>query len=257
MPLPLIAWAVIEIAVGVAARVAVREVAKAVVKEAVKTGVKQVAKEGTKQAVKEGTKQVTKKATEAAAKIAKHKGKPTKGNTTTKRHKAKEKKKDEKKLTRCTLRPYKPDTCKPKTGHHVVPDRVFRIGSRDSGQRIPGGPSESEGLVICVEGQNLSKGEEHGKIHGRYDKAEAALGKMGKPPGTTKLLKLEMLGAASVAKITGCDAKKMMKELRKYHKSKGLGPSALVRADPYGKISQSLDASKMGSGLTNIGAQTR
>ena len=50
---------------------------------------------------------------------------------------------------RCILRPYKPDTCAPKTGHHVVPDRVFRVGSRGSA-RIPGGISEDEGLVICV-----------------------------------------------------------------------------------------------------------
>ncbi len=83
MPLPLIAWAVIEIGVAVAARVIVRQVAKTVVKEAVKTGVKQVAKEGTKQ--------VAKKVTQTAAKVVKKKGSPTKGNTAPKPHKGKTK----------------------------------------------------------------------------------------------------------------------------------------------------------------------
>lgn len=257
MPLPLIAWAVIEIGVAIAARVVVRQVAKTVIKEAVKTGVKQVAKEGAKQVAKEGTKQVAKKVTQAAAKVVKKKGSPTKGNTAPKPHKGKQNKKDKKNLARCVLRPYKPDTCAPKTGHHVVPDRVFRIGSRAAGKRIPGGPTESEGLVICVAGKNLSKSEEHGQIHGRYDKIEAALGAKGKPPGTAKLLELEMLGAVSVGKVTGCDPKMIAAQLRAYHQGKGLGPGAVVRADPYGKISKALDASKLGSGMTKTGKQKR
>lgn len=252
MPLPLIAWAVIEIGVAVAARVIVRQVAKTVVKKAVETGAKQV--------VKKGTEQVAKKVTQTATNVVKKKGSPTTGNTAPKPHKGKQNKKDKKEKkdkARCVLRPYKPDTCKPNTGHHVVPDRVFRIGSRSSGKRIPGGPTESEGLVICVPGKNLSKDQEHGQIHDKYDKVEAILGAKGKPPGTATILELELLGAKSVAQVTGCDSKKIAAQLRAFHQSKGLSPNALVRADPYGKISQSLDASKLGSGLTNAGKQKR
>ena len=165
--------------------------------------------------------------------------------------------KERKKLGPCVLRPFEPNTCKPNTGHHVVPDRVFRIGSRTGGTRIPGGPSEAEGLVICVKGKDLSKEAAHGQIHAIYDKMEAVLGAKGKPPGTASLIELETLGALSVGKVTGCNPALIEAQLRAYHQSRGLGPSAQVRADPYGKISQLLDPKKLGTGSTKIGGLSR
>ena len=74
-----------------------------------------------------------------------------------------------KKLAKCVLRPYHPDTCKAegKTGHHVVPDRAFRLGERTGLNRkqILGGLSEGDGLVICVEGATPTPTNQHGKIH--------------------------------------------------------------------------------------------
>jgi hypothetical protein len=184
-----------------------------------------------------------KKAKEAAEKLKRAKEAADKAN------KAKKKCKGNcgKKLDpRCILRPYKPDTCKPgRTGHHVVPDRVFRVGSRGSA-RIPGGISEAEGLVICVDGANLSKSKEHGKIHAMYDPAERAAGLAN--GGVAPLGVLEGLGVAAAAKVTGCDPKKMLAQLRAFHQAKGLGATTPVRADPTGKLP--VNTSKVGTGAT-------
>jgi len=152
---------------------------------------------------------------------------------------------------RCTLRPYRPDTCAPNTGHHVVPDRVFRIGSRAGGERIPGGPSEDDGLVICVEGRDLSTSREHGRIHRIYDQQERALGVAGTPPGTAPLGALEAIAAGSVASVTGCNPLALEAQLRAYHQARGLGPTAKVRADPGGKISKTLNARQLGTGQSS------
>lgn len=151
-------------------------------------------------------------------------------------------------LGRCTLRPYRPDTCAPNTGHHVVPDRVFRIGDRANGERIPGGPSESEGLVICVQGRDLNRSQEHGRIHRIYDEQERALGGAGTPPGTASIGALEMIAANAVAQVTGCNAAAIGAQLRAYHQARGLSPTARVRADPGGRISRTLDPRELGTG---------
>ncbi len=154
---------------------------------------------------------------------------------------------------RCVLRPYKPDTCKPsRTGHHVVPDRVFRVGTRGSA-RIKGGVSEAEGLVICVDGTNLSRSKEHGKIHAIYDPIEKAAGLPN--GGRAPLGVLEAAGVGAAAKITGCDPKKMLAQLRAYHQLKGLSATTPVRADPTGKLP--VDTSKVGKGATPIGGPQR
>jgi hypothetical protein len=124
-------------------------------------------------------------------------------------------------LGKCILRPYKPDTCKAegKTGHHVVPDRAFRLGERTGANRdqIPGGVSEGEGLVICVEGATPTPTNQHGKIHKAYNAAEKIIGLAGDPKGTAPLAALEAAGAAAAAKETGCNAAKLMALLRAYH----------------------------------------
>lgn len=139
---------------------------------------------------------------------------------------------------KCFLRPYKPDTCKAKglTGHHVVPDRAFRQGPRQGPNRkqIPGGLSESEGLVICVRGKGLT--DQHGKIHKTYDPLETALGLSETPPGTTTLLKLEVMGALAAARVTGCNAGLLAAQLRAYHEANGLPSQFRVRADKSGKL---------------------
>uniref|UniRef100_UPI003BEECC7A hypothetical protein n=1 Tax=Burkholderia arboris TaxID=488730 RepID=UPI003BEECC7A len=144
---------------------------------------------------------------------------------------------------KCRLYPYKPDRCKKlgKTGHHVVADRAFRLPGDRTGsgrKQLPGGISEGDGLVICLEGANRSPTSEHGKAHLLYDAAELGLGKLGKPPGTTELLKLEIAGAAAVAAVTGCNALKIEAQLRLYHQEKGMGPDFKVRADPTGAFTK-------------------
>ncbi|WP_411389248.1 hypothetical protein [Pseudomonas sp. MPB23] len=149
---------------------------------------------------------------------------------------------------KCLLRPYKPDTCKAKglTGHHVVPDRAFRQGPRQGPDRkqIPGGLSESEGLVICVKGKGLT--DQHGKIHRIYDPLETALGLSETPPGTTTLLKLEVMGALAVARVTGCNSGLLAAQLRTYHETKGLPSQLRVRADKSGKIIKSTPPGSLG-----------
>ena len=78
-----------------------------------------VAKKGGREAAEAAAEKGVKEATEETAEQAAKKGKPggkDKGNP------------------RCILRPFSPDTCKAegRTGHHVVPDRVFRTGPRGS-----------------------------------------------------------------------------------------------------------------------------
>lgn len=256
MPLPLIVWAIASAAARVAAQAALRAALKKAAQEAAKKVAQEAAKKVAQEAAKKAAQESAKKAAQEAAKkaAAKQAGKKPLGNTKPQKHKGKENKK---KLGRCVLRPYKPNTCAPKTGHHVVPDRVFRIGSRTSGKRIPGGPSEADGLVICVQGKNLSKDAEHGQIHAKYDKIEAILGSKGKPPGTASLIELEALGALSVGKVTGCNPALIEAQLRAAHQARGLGPNAQVRADPYGKISQQLDPTKLGTGSTRVGGLGR
>ena len=83
-------------------------------KQVIKQSEKQLEKQGEKQLEKQGEKQGEKEAEKEAEK----KGGKDLGNP------------------RCLLRPYRVDgidTCKPnRTGHHVVPDRVFRVGKRGS-----------------------------------------------------------------------------------------------------------------------------
>lgn len=149
---------------------------------------------------------------------------------------------------KCLLRPYKPDTCKAKglTGHHVVPDRAFRQGPRQGPNRkqIPGGLSESEGLVICVRGKGLT--DQHGKIHKIYDPLETALGLSETPPGTTTLLKLEVMGALAAARVTGCNSGLLAAQLRAYHETKGLASQFRVRADKSGKLIKSTPPGSLG-----------
>jgi hypothetical protein len=198
---------------------------------------KQLEKKAAREAAEAAERKAAKEAEEAAAKKAEKEGGHVKGDP------------------RCVLRPYKPDTCKPnRTGHHVVPDRVFRAGARGSA-RINGGVPENDGLVICVEGSNLSRSREHGQIHALYDPVEAAAGLLGNPPGTAKLGVLEAAGAIATAKITGCNALLLEAQLRAYHQSKGLGFDTIVRADPTGKLP--INPANVGVGAVPPGGATR
>jgi hypothetical protein len=154
---------------------------------------------------------------------------------------------------KCMLRPYKPKTCpKGTTGHHCVPDHCFRAPGK-GGARYPGGISHSQGLCVCVTGSTKSTtpagGDasakdyagyeehyaalaEHGRIHKVFDALERGLGEGGSPKNTAALGDLEDASAATVAVVTGCDAKDLKRQLRQYHQSKGLGPETRWRADP-------------------------
>ncbi|SFD81025.1 hypothetical protein [Paracidovorax konjaci] len=203
-------------------------------KKAAEMGAEALGKTAGREAAEAAGQKTAREAEEAAAKKSTDNGNPQGGNS--------------KGNPRCILRPYKPDTCKAegRTGHHVVPDRVFRTGARGSSH--PFGVSEDDGLVICVDGANLNSSKEHGKIHKIYDQAERALGKAGKPPGTAPLGLLEATGALAVGKVTGCNPLLLEAQLRAYHELKGLGPGTIVRADPSGKLP--IDFSNIGVGNT-------
>jgi hypothetical protein len=196
-----------------------------------KEAAEKLAKEAAEKAAKE---KVAKEAAEAEVKNANqgNKGGKDKGNP------------------RCVLRPRFPDTCPPRTGHHVVPDRVFQIGGRTKGTRLPGGLTEAQGLVICVDGGTPKPTNEHGKIHGLYDLAEKRIGLLGSPPGTAKLATLEVAGAAAAAKVTGCNAAWLASQLRLYHQANGMGPGFVVRADKMGSLANKLPMSTFGSKAT-------
>jgi hypothetical protein len=221
---------------GQAATVAknARNVGGAVLEQAEKRAAREAAEAAERRAVREAEERAAREAQEQAQRRADNAAPP--------------KKKDEggniKGDPRCVLRPYRPDTCPPRmTGHHVVPDRVFRVGSRGSA-RIPGGIPEADGLVICVKGANTSRANEHGRIHQIYDTLERTAGLAGTPVGTAQLAVLEAAGATAVAQITGCSAAAMTAQLRAFHQSKGLGATTLVRADPTGRLP--IDFTKLG-----------
>jgi len=181
--------------------------------------------------------------------------------------------------SRCELIPYSErERCKKGTLHHVVPDHVFRAPDKNGqkGERYKpidfennkkAIPDHAQGFCICVEGafknsatdrtrinrkkqgkQFLPKLAEHGLIHHALDAAEALLGAIGNPKGTTTFGEMEDIGAWSVSLVTGCDANNLKKQLRKYHGSDpfNLEPNTRVRADPYGKRRDVPGASIMG-----------
>lgn len=163
------------------------------------------------------------------------------------RDKTKENSKDD----TCILRPYKPDTCKPKgkTGHHVVPDRCFRLGTRKGSGRgqIDGSLTEAEGLVVCVEGATPQRDNEHGQIHEQHTKLENELRALFIPEGSGPLIEVEVLCARSVAMVLKkCSANSLFQQLRAYHQSKGLGPKFIVRVDSKGTKARKLDPNLFG-----------
>ncbi|MBJ2217608.1 MULTISPECIES: hypothetical protein [Pseudomonas] len=150
--------------------------------------------------------------------------------------------------SKCILRPYKingKSPCTPLTGHHVVPDRAFRLGNPSGPDRIPGGLNNSEGLVICVRGKGRQ--DEHGRIHKYYDADEHKLALISTPKGTAPLIALETLGAKAASKVTGCRQKDLLLQLRTYHQAKGMGPDFIVRADPYGRFAKTIPKEIYGS----------
>ncbi|WP_254617593.1 hypothetical protein [Acinetobacter oleivorans] len=156
----------------------------------------------------------------------------------------------------CLLRPYKPDTCKPlgKTGHHVVPDRCFRLGSRAGDKRNPisGALSEAEGLVICLEGATPTPTNEHGRVHAQYSIYEKALKGIHMPEATAPLVEVEIAGAKAVSKVLKkCSAEKLAMQLRTYHQSKNLGAKYRVRVDVSGKTARNLPTKVFGSPTKN------
>ncbi|MET3120381.1 hypothetical protein AAKU64_004633, partial [Undibacterium sp. GrIS 1.8] len=158
---------------------------------------------------------------------------------------------------------------------HVVPDHCFKQPG-DNGAYYPGGIKHADGLCICVEGatkstgvngQSVKKGKnsitnhfqalaQHGQIHLLMDAAEAALGALGNPKGSSSLGNLEKAGASAAAKVSGCDEKELEKQLRDFHQSKGLSASTKFRADPFGKITN-LDATIMGKSAQGTGGSGR
>lgn len=156
---------------------------------------------------------------------------------------------------KCKLRPYKDGCPGNQTPHHCVPDHCFKKKGK-GGEYYPGAVKHSEGLCVCVEGATKStkKGggharkkdyadddahsaalAEHGQIHHKFDKMERALGDAGNPKNTATLGKLETKAAEAVSEVTGCDKKDLKKQMRDYHRKKGVPAKTKLRADPYGR----------------------
>jgi len=160
----------------------------------------------------------------------------------------------------CELFPYKDRKTKcsgkGQASHHVIPDHCWRPGSGIQ-KLIPSdrmgaeiddmlthdnyyyqNMNKAEGLSICVDGGG--KTGTHGVIHGLFDPAEAAIGKIGKPPFTGKLGDLEDAAAKAVSLATGCPEASIKTQLREYHNTKALDEGKMLRADPFGKNTTSL-----------------
>ncbi len=76
----------------------------------------------------------------------------------------------------------------------------------------------------------------HGKIHHLFDAAEDELAELNKKAtpslgeNVATLSQLENLAATVIAKVTGCDAKDLKRQMRSYHNSKGICGETLLRA---------------------------
>ncbi|MBP7541057.1 MAG: hypothetical protein KA802_14145 [Saprospiraceae bacterium] len=181
------------------------------------------------------------------------------GKSTSTTHTQKEKTPDKEKPPKdkdldnpCILRPYHPDTCKPlgKTGHHVVPDRCFRLGTRTGTGRnsLPNAISEGDGLVVCVEGATPTATNEHGRIHRQYSIYEKALKGIHMPEATAPLVEVEIAGAKAVSSvIKKCNAANLATQLRVYHQAKGLAANYRVRVDVRGNTARTLPTGVFGS----------
>jgi len=66
--------------------------------------------------------------------------------------------------TECLVAPYK-DQKKKCNGqiHHIIHDSVYRLDKRGSTDRIPGAPSEADGMCICLHDDT------HSKLHTDYN----------------------------------------------------------------------------------------
>jgi hypothetical protein len=177
----------------------------------------------------------------------------------------------------CQLRSYKDGCPGGLTPHHCVPDHCFKKPDSQGGGLYPGGLSHGDGLCVCVKGSTKSTGAaggnvsrknfssdkkhfdalaEHGRIHKLFDKAEADLGKAGKPPNSAKLGELEDAAAKVISQVTGCDEKDLKKQIRAHHQSRGLAPDHKFRADPFGR-KKAPPYSTMGSKTPGISGLSR
>ncbi|AXQ23162.1 hypothetical protein BEN71_14230 [Acinetobacter wuhouensis] len=181
-------------------------------------------------------------------------GEGTGGSGSTNKHTRKDddKKKDKKSDVDddpCKLTPYGWNVCKPlnKTGHHVVPDRCFRLGPRSGQDRsqLTGGLSTNDGLAICVKGATPKPLNEHGKIHKKFSSLESTLKNVLQPKGTAPIAEVEVIGAKAVSFVLKkCTAVKMTTELRVYHQSKGINVNYRVRIGVF-----ATDAKKANPGI--------
>lgn len=81
---------------------------------------------------------------------------------------------------------------------------------------------------------NFNNMGKHGKIHHIFDAAEDNLAQQNQTQGLGKnvatLSQLENLAATVIAKVTGCDAEDLKRQMRSYRKSKGIRGATLLRA---------------------------
>jgi len=165
----------------------------------------------------------------------------------------------------CTLYAYRPNCCKGKAAHHVIPVRCFTPpGQRKAGTRYDHLESynDKDAPCICLESDGADS--QHKRIHRDFDATEQTAGENGDPPGTWSYKEASNCGAKTAANATDgkCSEKCIKAQLDVYHESltnkKGckvgkegdqtITVETRLRADPSGKK----DSSK----LANLGSKS-
>lgn len=136
---------------------------------------------------------------------------------------------------RCRLMPYKPNCCKPKTGHHVIPKRCFQKDGKSfipnqNGGTIPYNADDAP--CICVTGATRNK--QHGKIHKKFDRLERDAGKADK---TWTYPQARDAAADAVNSVfPECKQGCMAAQLDSYHQDDlNMNNQTRLRANPSGK----------------------
>ncbi len=151
----------------------------------------------------------------------------------------------------CTLYAYRPNCCKGKAAHHVIPVRCFTPpGQRKAGTRYDHLKSYNDKDAPCICLDSDGADSQHKRIHRDFDAAEQTAGENGDPPGTWSYKDASSCGAKTAADATDgkCSEKCIKGQLDAYHQDvAGIGDTTPLRADPTGKK----DTSKMADLGTN------
>jgi hypothetical protein len=140
---------------------------------------------------------------------------------------------------KCKMQPYKPDRCKPKTGHHAIPVHCFMAPGARSLPKVEQAAFKYAGcskynpnkaVVICVSGEGKEK--THGRIHSIFDPLEDSP----RNKGVWSYKQAENAAVKSVCSvIPDCSPKCIRAQIRYNHKQElGLEDQTKLRANSAG-----------------------